>query len=121
MDTATIGFTTVFVVAVNIRSSLLIHDIQVKEYYDDNGQDGYTDYVDVKKVRVEPTNKLINNGVNAVTATSLIFVDVKNSIYPDINIFKVGSVIKFEDVEYIVYLVDKLYTTELHHLELYVC
>lgn len=106
-----------------IQKRLLIHNVNVFKYVEDGGGWGNNyqgDMFELRNVRVEPTNKVLqgDNGVE-IPANILIFVDAFYSTSVDINL---KDRISFDGVQHEVVRIDKFYhgsQNTLHHLEVY--
>ncbi len=104
-----------------IPKKLLIHTVtHAKEQKKDRwGKTELADEQELKRVRLEPTSKIVRdkNGAEVQLAATL-FYDCKNS-RPQGMVFAIDGTILFNGEKYSVQLVEPLYDGErLHHYEL---
>lgn len=102
-----------------IPKKVLAHSIILRSRYDNLGDYGYLADETINHVRVQfdkRTNYI--DGANVTTIENILFVDVVNSEYSDINKFTIDSIIKFNEREYRVSSIEYIEAySELHHLE----
>lgn len=77
------------------------------------------DGMEIKRIRIEPTSKVIRNKNNAeIQLAAILFYDCKNSFPQDI-VFSEDDIILFENGKYAVQLIESLYDNQkLHHYEM---
>lgn len=77
------------------------------------------DGMEIKRIRIEPTSKVIRNKNNAeIQLAAILFYDCKNSFPQDV-VFSEDDIILFKNGKYAVQLIESLYDNQkLHHYEM---
>ena len=101
----------------NIDKNLLIHSIKVVSNNDD-GDGANTVDVLIENVRFEKGTKLISDAKgDQITSSGMFFYDIKYSTPYN---FKLNDIIKFNNIEYVIAIIEDLYTFDLNHKEIHV-
>ncbi len=104
-----------------IPKKLLIHNaiLRTKESEDKWGNITPTTDIMLTHVRVEPFSRhVVTKDNRQINLSATLFYDFKNS-RPQMPIFQVGDRIIFDDKEYVIETIDKLYAMKkLHHIEM---